>query len=92
MAPEDAFSAAARDDDIRVHRDKARQAVIARDLPCEKCGSSATPIVRSPERGSIDWWDDPSAYFACADCGAYLARLPPYLPDSLRGGHPPARE
>jgi hypothetical protein len=48
-------------------------------LPCRECGSTAEPVTRKPERLSADWWDDPSAYLGCADCGAYLEPLPVWL-------------
>ena len=48
-------------------------------LPCDECGSNDRPIIDKPERLSLDWWDDPSSYIACAGCGAYLGYLPPNL-------------
>ena len=43
------------------------------DLPCSECGGVNWPRVDKPKAGSFDWWDDPSAYFACRACGHYLA-------------------
>lgn len=43
------------------------------DLPCPECGGVNWPRVDKPKGGSLDWWDDPSAYFACRTCGHYLA-------------------
>lgn len=49
------------------------------ELPCSRCGSVAEPIARRPERLSYQWWDDPSPYLACRDCGNYLEALPVWL-------------
>lgn len=43
------------------------------DLPCTKCGDVNWPRVDKPKAGSLDWWHDPGAYFACRACGHYLA-------------------
>lgn len=40
---------------------------------CPTCGNATTPLVKEPAFGSAEWWDDPSGYLACADCGAFLA-------------------
>jgi GTP pyrophosphokinase len=37
---------------------------------CE-CGSSAPPLALKPQRGSAEWWDDPSAFWRCPECGRY---------------------
>ena len=50
-----------------------------KELPCSECGSTAEPVTRKPERLSANWWDDPSAYLACRDCGNYFAPLPVWL-------------
>ena len=75
--PDAVFAALTRDEHARV-RAEAQDAARA-ELPCECCGSTAEPVVRKPERLSAEWWDDPSAYLACADCGCCLALLPVWL-------------
>jgi hypothetical protein len=47
--------------------------------PCESCGSTAQPVALKPAFGSVEWWLDPAAYLACADCGHFLAPLPVWL-------------
>ena len=36
------------------------------------------PVLDKPVTGSVDWWDDPGAYFACRTCGQYLAGASAY--------------
>ena len=43
------------------------------NLPCDGCGGVHWPVLDKPKAGSIDWWDDPGAFFACRTCGRYLA-------------------
>lgn len=38
--------------------------------PCQ-CGAVASPLAVKPRRGSAEWWDDPSAFWRCADCGGH---------------------
>ena len=59
-------------------------------LPCPECGSNAAPVKRKPPRESPEWWDDPSVYFGCADCGRYLADLPIVAPYIWEPDAPPA--
>jgi len=63
------------------HEELRAEAVAAAsaELPCSRCGSTAEPVTRKPERLSAEWWDDPAAYLACADCGECLALLPVWL-------------
>jgi hypothetical protein len=51
--------------------DAARQ-----QLPCSNCGSNNEPVLTKPERGTADWWVDPSVYIGCASCGTYLQLWP----------------
>lgn len=44
-------------------------------LPCPDCGSTAEPRIREPKVGSVAYWDDPSCYMGCAECGRFLALL-----------------
>lgn len=67
------------DVDTGAIREEARGRA-AEQLPCQSCGSDARPLVRKPRPGSVAWWDDPSCYMGCADCGHYLADLPDAYP------------
>ncbi len=51
--------------------------------PCQ-CGSVATPLAVKPVRESPDWWDDPSAFWRCPDCGQHRGDVdePLYEDDS----------
>ncbi len=49
----------------------AEQAI--RYLPCDGCGGIHWPALHKPKWGTIEWWDDPGAFFACRTCGRYLA-------------------
>lgn len=41
--------------------------------PCE-CGSTTMPVAMKPRRGSA-WWDDPSPFWRCAQCGQYRGEI-----------------
>jgi hypothetical protein len=38
--------------------------------PCS-CGAKQRAEAVKPQRGSPEWWDDPSAYWRCPDCGRH---------------------
>jgi hypothetical protein len=42
-------------------------------LVCNSCGSSKRPVAFKPLRCTIEWWDDPSAYWRCPACGGSRA-------------------
>jgi hypothetical protein len=42
--------------------------------PCE-CGATAIPTAMKPQRGTADWWDDPSPYWQCPACGQYRGAI-----------------
>lgn len=45
----------------------------ATDYRCPQCGSLRTPAKCKPERESYKWWDDPSEYVGCPDCGHWAS-------------------
>ncbi len=51
--------------------DTARQ-----QLPCSNCGSNDEPVLTKTERGTAEWWDDPSVYIGCASCGTFFEWWP----------------
>lgn len=67
------------------HEERAalREAMLddtAAELPCNRCSSTARPVICKPRSGSADWWDDPNEYIGCAGCGAYLRATPSIYP------------
>lgn len=60
------------------------RAAAAKHLPCSSCGSTREPAVCKPTHGSAEWWDDPSPYIGCADCGAFMTLAPDVYPSILQ--------
>lgn len=40
---------------------------------CRACNSTSRPLWVKPIRNTPEWWDDPSPYWLCGDCGALRA-------------------
>ena len=45
----------------------------ATDYRYPSCGSQRTPAICKPRPLSIAWWDDPSQYLGCPDCGHFVS-------------------
>jgi hypothetical protein len=59
-------------------------------LPCAGCGAVQWPVIRKPEWGSAEWWDDPSPQFKCRNCGRCLGDAWPRVPNEHYPFDPPA--
>jgi hypothetical protein len=75
----DEYPSRAAHEEFEAAEKKAMDAALS-ELPCLSCGSTKRPVKRKPRFGSASWWDDPSVYVGCADCGRYLADLPIVYP------------
>jgi len=40
-----------------------------RATKCTECGSEQQPFWVNPKRNTLEWWEDPSPYWMCGDCG-----------------------
>jgi hypothetical protein len=52
-------------------QDAAQQIRLLREYwldPCPACGLVGPPVLEKPERESAEWWDDPGAWWVCAEC------------------------
>lgn len=51
-----------------VELDSSEYLVPQEALTCEYCQSEEPPALVKPERGSVNWWDDPSWFWICPEC------------------------
>ena len=92
--PDAVFADITRDEHARLRTESSEAA--RKELPCERCGSTAEPVAFKPEFRSVERWIDPAPYLACADCSHCLGMLsvwlgyPAWFMESVRNRPPDA--